>query len=61
MAKEKRAQLYPIIASLDDHFAADDTSPADQDRWRELKRYIVRMKEGLDMARIMLRGGPLNE
>ena len=41
MAKEKRDQLYRIIASLDGHFAADHTSPADQDRWRDLKRYIV--------------------
>jgi hypothetical protein len=55
-------QLFRIIAALDSHFASDDQLPADADRWRELKRHIVRMKDGLDLARIELesfeRGAP---
>jgi hypothetical protein len=58
----RKDQLLRILAQLDKHFAADDCSPADQDRWRELKRHIVRMKDGLDLARIELeslkRGAP---
>jgi hypothetical protein len=34
----RKDQLIRIIAQLDGHFAADDASPADADRWRELKR-----------------------
>jgi hypothetical protein len=36
------------------HFVADDCSPADADRWRQLKRHIVRFKDALDLARIEL-------
>jgi hypothetical protein len=54
-------QLFRLIASLDSHFAADDAFPADAARWRELKRHIVRMKDGLDMARIEVRSRPLTE
>jgi hypothetical protein len=58
----RRDQLLRILAVLDGHFAADDMSPADADRWRELKRHITRMKDGLDLARIELesleRGAP---
>ena len=28
-----------------------ECSPADADRWRELKRHITRIKDGLDLAR----------
>jgi hypothetical protein len=38
----KRDQVLRIIAQLDGLFAADDCSPADADRWRELKRHITR-------------------
>jgi hypothetical protein len=55
MPKAKRDQLFRIIAKLDGHFAADDVSPADADRWRELKRHIVRMKDGLDLVATELR------
>jgi hypothetical protein len=41
----KKDQLFRVIAALDNHFAADDQSPADVDRWRELRRHITRMKE----------------
>jgi hypothetical protein len=55
-------QLFRLIAQLDSHFAADDQLPADGARWRELKRHITRMKDGLDLARIELesleRGAP---
>jgi hypothetical protein len=61
MTKLKRDQLFRIIAQLDGLFAADDISPADADRWRELKKYIVRMKDGLDMARIEVCSRPLTE
>jgi hypothetical protein len=50
----RKEQLLRILAVLDRHFAADDVSPADADRWRELKRHIVRMKDGLDLARMEL-------
>jgi len=36
-----------IIAALDNHFAADADPP---DRWRELKRRIVRMRDGLALV-----------
>ena len=47
----RKDQLLRILAALDGHFAADDCSPADADRWRELKRHITRIKDGLDLAR----------
>jgi hypothetical protein len=50
----RKDQLLRILAALDGHFAADDCSPADADRWRELKRHIARMKDALDLARIEL-------
>jgi len=52
----RKDQLLRILAALDGHFDADEVSPADQDRWKELKRHIVRMKDGIDMARIEVRG-----
>jgi hypothetical protein len=42
-------------------FCCDDAFPADADGWRALKRYIVRMKDGLDLARIEVRSRPLTE
>jgi hypothetical protein len=53
----RKDQLLRILAALDGHFAASDCSPADADRWRELKRHIVRMKNGLDLARFELESG----
>jgi len=50
----RKDQLPRILAAIDGHFAADDCSPADADRWRELKRHIARMKDALDLARIEL-------
>ena len=50
----RKDQLPRILAALDGDFTADDCSPADADRWRELKRHIVRMKDALDLARIEL-------
>jgi hypothetical protein len=51
---EPQRPTLRILAQLEKHFAAGDYSPADTDRWRELKRHIARMKEGLDWARIEL-------
>jgi hypothetical protein len=48
-------QLLRIIAALDKHFAAEDQLPADRDRWRELLRRIVRMKDALNLVRTTLR------
>jgi hypothetical protein len=48
-------KLFRILAHLDAHFAADDVLPADADRWRELKRYIVRMEDALDVVHTTLR------
>ena len=50
----RRDQLLRILVALDGHFSADDCSPADADRWRQLKRHIVCMKDALDLARIEL-------
>jgi hypothetical protein len=50
----RKDQLLRILAALDGHFVDDGVSIADQDRWRELKRHIVRMKDALDLARIEL-------
>jgi hypothetical protein len=61
MAMSRTPRLFRILAALDDHFAADDISPADVDRWRELKKHITRMHDGLDMARIEVRSRPLTE
>ena len=46
----KRDQVLRIIAQLDGLFAADDCSPADADRWRELKRHITRMRSSLSLV-----------
>ena len=50
MTKEKRDQFLHIIAQLDGHFRSDDISPADADRWQELKRHITRMRTSLDLV-----------
>jgi len=42
MPKDKaNDQVRRIVAQLDGLFASDDVSPADQDRWQELKRMFV--------------------
>jgi hypothetical protein len=51
----RKDQLLRIMAVLDGHFAADDISPADADRWRELKRHVIRMKDALDLVHTTLR------
>jgi hypothetical protein len=53
--KPRTEQLLRIIAALDKHFAAEGQPPADRDRWRELLRRIVRMKDALDLVRTTLR------
>jgi hypothetical protein len=53
--KRQADQLLRIIAALDKHFAAEDQLPADRDRWRELLRRIVRMKDALNLVRTTLR------
>lgn len=60
MSKNKD-QLFRILTALDGHFAADNISPADADRWKALMRHIVRMKKGLEMAHIEARARPLTE
>ena len=54
-------QLFRILSALDGHFRADDCSPADADRWRELKRHILRMLDGLGLAHIELETGAATE
>jgi hypothetical protein len=49
------AQLFRLIARLDDHFAADDQLPANAARWRELKRHVIQMKNALDLVQTTLR------
>jgi hypothetical protein len=36
----------------------DAISPADEDRWKALKRHVVRMLDGIDMALIEARAKP---
>jgi hypothetical protein len=45
-------QLTRLIAGIDRHFGYDD-------RWRELKRHIVRMKDALDLVESTVRMEPL--
>ena len=63
--KEKRPcreTIRHILFALDRHFDDDRISPADVDRWDELKRQVVRMKEGLDLAlTVLVSGAPANE
>jgi hypothetical protein len=54
----RQDQFFHIIASLDKHFAADNQSPVDCDRWRKLRRHIMRMKRALDLVQVTL-GEPL--
>ena len=49
--------LFRIVAQLDDHFRADDCSPADADCWKELKGRIARMAGALFLIEITLRDG----
>jgi hypothetical protein len=53
--KPQADQLLRIIAALDKHFADKEQLPADRDRWRELLRRIVRMKDALNLVRTTLR------
>jgi hypothetical protein len=39
-------QLFRVMAALDNHFAAADQLPADAARWGELKRHVIRMRDG---------------
>jgi len=58
----RKDQLLRILFALDRHFDDDRVTPADADRWRELKRHVVRMKEGLDLALTeLVSGAPANE
>jgi hypothetical protein len=62
----EKDQLLRVVTQLDGHFAADDQSPADVERWRELKRHIARMLGALALIDITLRdererGIPLSE
>jgi len=58
----RKDQLLRILLALDSHFDDDHISPADVDRWDELKRRVVRMKEGLELALgELVSGAPTNE
>ena len=58
----RKDQLLRILFALDGHFADDSVSPADADGWCELKRHVVRMKEGLDLALTeLVTGAPANQ
>jgi hypothetical protein len=58
----RKDQLLRIMFALDRHFDDDGISPDQMDRWDELKRQVVRMKEGLDLAlTVLVSGAPANE
>jgi hypothetical protein len=42
----KSDTFFRLMAQMDSHFAADDQSPANRAVWTDLKRHIVRMKDG---------------
>jgi hypothetical protein len=57
MAEKRSAaanRLFRIIAQLDSHFSADHVPSADANNWLELRRALIRMKDGLGLARIEL-------
>jgi hypothetical protein len=47
--------LLRILAALDGHFHAEDYSPADADRCRDLKRHVGRMRDALTLIETTLR------
>jgi hypothetical protein len=51
----KSDTLFRLMAQMDSHFAADDQSPADRAVWTDLKRHIMRMKDGLNLVETTLR------
>ena len=55
----KKDQLFRIMAALDGHFAADDCLPADQDRWRRLRRHVARMRDPPGLAQLTVGDEPL--
>jgi len=58
----RKDQLLRLLFALDRHFDDASISPAHMGRWDELKRQVVRMKEGLDLAlTVLVSGAPENE
>jgi hypothetical protein len=55
----KKDQIFRIMAALDGHFATDDCLPADQDRWRQLRRHVMRMRDALPLGQLTVAGEPL--
>jgi hypothetical protein len=55
----EKDRLFRTMAALNGHFAADDCSPADRDRWRELTRHVVRMRAALALGQLTVTGEPL--
>ena len=47
--KKAADQLSRTVTALNKPFAAEDVSPTDADRWRELKRHIIGMKNALEL------------
>jgi hypothetical protein len=47
-------ELLQAMAQLDGHFAADDASSADAGSWVTVKWYLIRMLDGLGLARLEL-------
>ena len=48
-------ELYRLMARMDCVFACEDQHPAGRNEWRELKRHIVRMRDGLTLVHVTLR------
>jgi hypothetical protein len=47
-------ELLQAMAQLDGHFAADDVSPTDAGSWVTVRWYLIRMLDGLGLARLEL-------
>jgi hypothetical protein len=52
----KKNQLFRIVAARDGRFAADD---CDQDRWRQVRRHVMRMRNAPDLAQLTVADEPL--
>jgi hypothetical protein len=49
-----RHELLQAMAQLDGHFATDDASPANAGSWVTVRWYLIRMLDGLGLARLEL-------
>ena len=54
---KKAAEAAPPADGQPGSSLDDDVRPADADRWHEIKRHMMEMMNGLELARIELESG----